>query len=652
MGHWVPLAERLGGTVSAVALSPDHLKDRLAFAASNAGVFRSRDGGASWEISGDGLSSFAAQSVAVSPRFSSDRTLFAGGIDGNVYRSTDGGDSWTAISRVGTGSSVVALGVAAAKDGALSVMAGTLADGVYLSSDGGEKWEARNSGLPDLSVISIALSPAFAADQTAFVASESGLQMTTTGGSSWRQVWGSDDDTIQCLAISPAFATDGTLLAGTERQGALISRERGKSWKPANAGLPDLSIYALAISPDFATDQTIAAATATGLSQSKDGGESWSLKTEEQEIILCLAVSAAGTSKGEGRLFLAGLAGGGVIRSADGGRSWERANNGLAATYLVELALSPGFGTDGTVFAWGPSDGVFRSGDGGRSWEPAWTGMQGMSVTSLALSPSFPADGTVYAGTSSGLYRSEDRGRTWSPSGLDGRPVSLMAVSPVNRGTDVFVVSGDALLWSADSGATWEELSLPSGGESPVALKATTGGSGERSLLIASWQAPSDYGRGKLRVWSRGLPDGPWKIRFSANSDFRMAALAVPDSFGVDEKFFIGNGEAVYRIVPNTQERTRDGVTPLWFARRVGERGRAVLSLASSPGFERNHTLIAACGAGVYVSDDDGTGWQRLGETLGDRPPVAVTPAPDFQDSGSVYALTMGGQLWRWEPEG
>ena len=60
--------------------------------------------------------------------------------------------------------------------------------------------------------------------------------------------------------------------------------------------------------------------------------------------------------------------------------------------------------------------------------------------------------------------------------------------------------------------------------------------------------------------------------------------------------------------------------------------------------------LLTAGGDGVYLAQDGGLRWQGLGTTLGDRPPVAAALSPNFLESRTVYALTIGGQLWKWEP--
>lgn len=651
MGRWVPVSGREGGTVPTIVLSPDFEADQTAFAATNTGLFRSRDGGKSWEVRGRGLGSFAVQSIALSPSFKTNRTLWVGAADGGVYRSTDGGDSWTLLARLGGGSAVVALSVSPAP-GSTTFMAGTLADGVFASTDKGQSWKQRNSGLPDLSVIALALSPAFPQDRTAFVAIADGLYRTTDGGGSWQRALALEaEDAVQGVAISPGYTADRTVFAGTEKQGVLRSRDGGATWQPINRGLPGLCVNALALSPDFPQDRVVAAGTGQGVALSLDGGDSWSLVGAESQVVLGLDLSHAAPGAFPGRVVLAGLFDSGVLRSDDGGRSWAPANRGLTAYYLVGLALSPAFESDATLFTWGPSDGALRSEDGGQSWQAAAAGMEGSGALSLALSPAFASDGALYAGTSAGVFRSLDRGASWQASGLEDQEVALVAVSPAfPKDRIVAAATSKTIHWSPDGVAAWQELGLPAQGEAPAALAMAINARGEPAVLVGSWREPSADLRGRLRVWSRSLSGSSWTLLFSTYTNTRIAALGVPDSFAQDERFFVGSGDCVYRSLSGARERTREGETPMWLPAGVGSRGYPVVSLAAAPQFARTHTLLAAAGDGVFVSFNEGVKWQRLGGILGDRFPVAVAPAPDFARSGVVYALTMGGQLWRWDP--
>ncbi len=647
MGRWVPMAGRVGGTVPTIVLSPAFGTDGTAFAATNTGLFRSRDEGKSWEVSGKGIGSFAIQSIALSRGYSADRTLWVGAADGGIYRSTDRGDSWALLAHLGRGSAVV--GVAASSDHS-TLMAGTLADGLFASTDGGRRWKPRNAGLPDPSVISLALSPAFKEDRTAFVAVSGGLYRTTDGGGSWQPSLPSvGEDAVQCVAISPSYPTDRTVLAGTESRGLLRSRDGGVTWHPTNAGIPRLCINDLALSPDFQQDATVAAATGQGVALSKDAGDSWQLVGAKSEIVLGLDVARATT---HGRTLLAGIFDKGILRSEDEGESWEEANAGLTANYLIGLSLSPAFETDHTIFAWGPSEGVFQTKDGSESWQPSGAGMEDTSVLSLAISPQFASDGGLYAGTSAGLFLSQDRGVSWQQFALQGQEVPFVTLSPAFQRDQVIVAAADnGIQWSADGGTTWKELDSPPGSETLVALSLALDSRGRPVLLAGDWREPHADLRARVRVLSRTLPDSPWVTQFHSYTSTRIAALGIPDSFEQDGRFFIGSGECVYRAMQGARERTREGETPLWLPSGVGSKGFPVVSLAAAPGFAKSHSLLASAGEGVYISENEGAAWHRLGNGPGDRSVVAVVPTPDFATSASVYALAIGGRLWKWEKE-
>ena len=83
-------------TVEVLCVSPNYVKDQTIFVGTiGGGVFKSTDTGESWQCSG--LEGNLIPALDISPSYYIDQTLFAGTWDG-VYKSTDGGMTWQLFS--------------------------------------------------------------------------------------------------------------------------------------------------------------------------------------------------------------------------------------------------------------------------------------------------------------------------------------------------------------------------------------------------------------------------------------------------------------------------------------------------------------------------------------------------------------------------
>ena len=82
----------LGGgvvAVTAVAPSPAYAEDRTVFAATNAGVFVSRDGGETYQPWSEGLDPSSIVALAISPNYRDDRLVYGLGLGGTIWRRQD-----------------------------------------------------------------------------------------------------------------------------------------------------------------------------------------------------------------------------------------------------------------------------------------------------------------------------------------------------------------------------------------------------------------------------------------------------------------------------------------------------------------------------------------------------------------------------------
>ena len=150
------------------------------------------------------------------------------------------------------------------------------------------------------------------------------------------------------LVVDPTSAV--TVYAGTRLDGVYKTTD-GASWTRISDGLGTLDVRAIAIDPQ--TPATLYAA-------------------------------------GEG----------GVFKTINGGSSWTLVA-GLNLPQPRALVIDPQ--TPSTLYAGGPGSGVLKSTDGGASWNPVNFGLSNTSVSALAVDPQAPA--TIYAATSAGCSR-------------------------------------------------------------------------------------------------------------------------------------------------------------------------------------------------------------------------------------------------------
>lgn len=126
---------------------------------------------------------------------------------------------------------------------------------------------------------------------------------------------------------------------------------------------------------------------------------------------------ASGHPQGGGNL--------GLIRSDDGGKTWEQLSPGVDGPVdFHQLAVSPG---DPAVL-YGAFGGIQASRDGGKSWERV--GDAPAALIDLAVSPADPD--TVYAATENGLMISRDGAASWRMARA-GAPVTAVETMPDGR---------------------------------------------------------------------------------------------------------------------------------------------------------------------------------------------------------------------------
>jgi len=136
---------------------------------------KSTDGGNTWiDARPDGLPSLDVHGFAVDPRDS--QRLYAAVAGEGLYRSTDGGASFELLSKE-VGGGVMALAATPAGE----ILAGDMQQGLLVSEDEGKTWrQTLAAGL-----MGLAMNPN---DPDRILASGPGILLSTDGGASWRTV--------------------------------------------------------------------------------------------------------------------------------------------------------------------------------------------------------------------------------------------------------------------------------------------------------------------------------------------------------------------------------------------------------------------------------------------------------------------------------
>ena len=273
-----------------VEFPPDTTGPDFLFAlAENGDLFVTHDGGTSWSLVSTVLEGIDRRNLVLSADFKHDHTLYAsaqgwawnelGGQPG-VFKSTDEGVTWARASD-GMSNTNVWKVIASPDPAAKNTLFALTNGGIEKSTDGGAHWTVVPA--PDANLRDLALSPAFAADHTLFVAAQNGpgrIYRSIDGGATWSGAEALRGDP-QHLALSPDFVHDRKVChGGGWNDFVYCSTDAGVTWTQAETKLPaPLRDYgtAIAFSPGYVTDHTMFVVSFAGMSKSTDGGATWAL---------------------------------------------------------------------------------------------------------------------------------------------------------------------------------------------------------------------------------------------------------------------------------------------------------------------------------------------------------------------------------------
>jgi len=418
-------------TVRALAQSPTDPK--LLLAGSLTGVYRSTDEGASWvKITPDNhpdLNRF--DSLAFDPK---DNNIIYAGTYHLPWKTTDGGKNWFPVVKgMIDDSDVMNIIVDPANSENVHAVA---CSGIYHSTDSGTDW-VKYKSIPNVFRRTQLIRMDPTDPNTLYAGTTSGLWKTTNEKDFRRITPG--DWIINAMIIDKN--NPKKLIIGTEREGVQVSNDAGETFVSANNGFHHMHISDVAVDRDHPGNALVVLTfDENAFIETRDGGNSWTTlgpglkRTELRHVYATPAGWWASLSKG------------GWVRYDESTKKWEH-----AGLYIPDPVATPAAAKATTTK--GKKAAAAKAAPVAKKPVPT---LSAFLVNDMA----FGSD-AWYAATTGGLLISTDQGKNWKTDGKEALVHKIAQSVEVSAdGNQVWAIVDNNLLFSADKGATWDAQQL------------------------------------------------------------------------------------------------------------------------------------------------------------------------------------------------
>lgn len=457
MRTWSTFSPR--GLEGAVAFDPRDPRRAVLRSTTNA-LYFTADDGATWTMQAS--AGVVPQAIAYDPVVAhrlvgvsdAGASPTGGASLGFVHESFDDGNSWRFVASFVVETVGCAVGkIAFDADGTLFF--GSVC-GVYRSSDRGTTWQAKGRPANANQIGPLRMDPSQVGH---FATGWGGLVYESRdAGSTWTTMPPVSGNGVYDVAIDTA----GDLYVGTDNGVRRFDRTQGL-WINRSSGLNGNA--AIAVEPT--ASGSILMMPQLGAEISTDGGVSWAATEIAGQRFTFLYRNITDSNS-----LLAYTLDSILYRSGDGGRTWSLvaapATPGLVdQTYsrLVPVGPQPGLvyaiysvcePGQFTGCAWTPLD-IVKSIDGGRTWQRTNSGVA--SPRTLTVSPANPS--VIWARGSAGVFRSRDGGGQWERTAINLPLGGAIVADPRDAARWYAVAPYGRISTSADSGDHWTDAAPP-----------------------------------------------------------------------------------------------------------------------------------------------------------------------------------------------
>jgi photosystem II stability/assembly factor-like uncharacterized protein len=566
--------------------------------------------------------------------------------------------------------------------------------GVFKSIDGGLNWVPKNNGIKtvgpaNIPVFCLTIDPHNPDIVWAGLSGERGMYRSTDGGESWVEKTNGivefEGISFRGITIDPR-SSDIVYIAAEiasfvwgegQRTGREFDMTKGVVYKTTDAGEnweavwrgdnlaryiwinpenPDIIYVSTGIFDREAANSDDQSNTAggVGIIKSVDGGETWQ---QMNQGLTNLYIGTLYMHPNNPDILLAGAAnnaypeGDGVFLTTDGAATWRQVLD-IGAQSVEFAEMNPEIAYAGNPVA------VYQSLDGGENWEKVsigeniWgpPGVQAGFPIDFQVDPRDP--GRFFANNyGGGNFLSNDGGRTWqvASKGYTGAQVRKIAVSPADP-MRIYAAARSGVYLTLDGGENWEGRNVsPSNGLEWNAIAVDP--HNDLHILAANhWIGRIFQSYDGTDTWSitaSQLPLGGWRtIEYTPDPAMVYAGTGAFISAGQYDNSLDASGIYV----------SRDGGESWQPANDVSSQTAQVADLACHP---ENPMIVyaATTNKGFLRTLDGGASWSSHNSGLPGMPTepsilsVAIDPLnPEHLfaglESAGLYSSINGGMTW------
>jgi len=509
--------------------------------------------------------------------------------------------------------------------------------GVFISDDGGQTWHPSNQGIT-----------------------------TRTGDSG-------DAIPVFCLTIDPH--DHDTIWIGTQNiRGIFKSTDAGQTWVEKDNGVVEyegITFRGFTVDPR-SSDIVYAAAELASFAWSNqeqtgrefdktkgvvyktvDGGENWNAVWRGNNLaryiwidprnseVLYISTGIFDREAANSDSASNKPGGEGVLKSMDGGQTWQPANTGLKNLYVGTLFMHP---ENPDVLLAGTGNNAYRDGGGiylttnaATSWQEV---LADENINAVEFSLENP--NVAYAGSADAIYRSEDRGRSWrkvstgsdgwgSPGVRAGFPIDFQ-VDPRDSNRIFANNYGGGNFLSLDGGRTW---TIASDGYTGAQVRDIAVDPCNSAVVYASARSGFFVSADGGVSWN-GLNKPPvfhleWNaVAVNPSNSRHIMAANNWDSILLASR---DGGQTLNGV----GDRLQEGMS--WRVIAFAPSDPRTVYAASSAFYSAGTFADSMTAAGVYISQDGGTTWKASNDTVSSQANV-IDLAIDPHDPKTVYIAT------------